>query len=102
MSRTLPRAAGEMPAKFVSRTTCIAAPEGKTETLPDSGSPAKVQRILAQRLAMSNERAVDFIGKDFWYLTQTSQRALEENIFRFFARVHRPKEKWRTSRLALR
>jgi hypothetical protein len=91
-----------MPAKFVSRTTCIAAPEGKTETLPDSGSPAKVQRILAQRLAMSNERAVDFIGKDFWYLAQTSQRALEENIFRLFSRVHRPKEKGRTSRLALR
>jgi hypothetical protein len=31
MSRTLPRAAGEMPAKFVSRKTRIAAPEGKTE-----------------------------------------------------------------------
>jgi hypothetical protein len=51
---------------------------------------------------MSNVRAVDFIGKDFWYLTQTSQRALEGNIFQFFRAVHRPKEKGRASRLALR
>jgi hypothetical protein len=61
----------------------------------------KVQRIVAQRCAMSNVHAVDFIGKDFWYLTQTSQRALRENIFRF-CRVRRPKEKGQASPLALR
>jgi hypothetical protein len=44
----------------------------------DSYSPEKVQRILAQRSAMSNACAVDFIGKNLWYLTETSQRAASE------------------------
>jgi len=52
----------------------------------------KVQRIVAQRCAMSNVHAVDFIGKDFWYLTQTSQRALRENILGFVACVDQKKK----------
>src|SRR5580704_9749570 len=49
MSRTLPRAAGVMPAKFVSRMTRMAAPEGKA-TSPDE---MKSETILAQQNAKS-------------------------------------------------
>jgi hypothetical protein len=51
---------------------------------------------------MSNARVVDFIGKDFWYLTQTSQRASKENIFSVSFEPTPAKRKERAWRPALR
>src|SRR5215475_4035637 len=74
-----------MPAKFVSRTTRIAAPEGKTaipltRTLELHFPGRKVKRILAQRSAMSNFRTVDFIGNYFCGLTAVAQSVLSKTF----------------------
>jgi hypothetical protein len=59
MSRTFPRAKGFNPAKCVSRKTSIAGLDA-TENFP-----LKVESILAQCNAKSNEVAVDFSAKLF-------------------------------------
>src|SRR5580765_3528599 len=59
MSRTLPRAEGARPGKFVSRSTVIA---GADDT--DFFSPDREARIVAQRGVKSKRTTVDFCWKN--------------------------------------